>query len=107
MATTKRVRSLTRSESLKFLKDSLSDLEYLGINWDNFKKTARTTDTYQVTIDKISDEAIGRLIDSDLVKDVYHCASMPPGGSGYGVDLRYRLFIKFNKKEIKTRGTKK
>ena len=109
MATTKRLRSLTKAECLDFLKHKLDDLEYLGVKWGNFKKTARTSDTYQVTIDKISDEAIGRLISSELVKDVYYCASMPPGGSGYGVDLRYRLFVKFNKKEIKvrSRSTKK
>ena len=99
--TTIKNRSITSRESLEFLKELLSDLEYLGVKWDNHKKTPRTKDTYQVTIDKISDAAIGRLIESDHVKDVYYNPSMAPQGSGYGVDLRYRLYVCYKKIPIK------
>ena len=98
---TTRTRPITSKEALKFLEETLSDLDYLNVKWSNFKKTPKTSDTYQVTIDKLSDEAIGRLIDSHLVSDVYYCPSMPPSGMGYGIDLRYRLHVRFNRIKIK------
>tara|TARA_B100000214_G_scaffold348736_1_gene301035 strand:- start:2153 stop:2467 length:315 start_codon:yes stop_codon:yes gene_type:complete len=95
-----RSRPITSKEAFKLLQTTLEDLDYLNVKWENFKKTPRSEDTYQVTIDKISDEAIGRLVESELVKDVYYCPSMPPSGMGYGIDLRYRLHVRFNKVKI-------
>jgi|TARA_R110002012_G_scaffold306985_2_gene512199 hypothetical protein len=107
MATgTIRTRPITSSESFKFLQDALAELDYLKVNWDNHKKAPRTKDTYQLTMDKLSDEAIARLVESEKVSDVYYCASMPPSGMGYGVDLRYRVYIRYNKIEIKSRKKK-
>lgn len=94
-------RPITSNEALKFLQDTLEDLDYLNVKWSNFKKTPKTKDTYQITIDKLSDKAIERLLESEKVSDVYYCPSMPPSGMGYGIDLRYRLHVIFNKVEIK------
>tara|TARA_B100001250_G_C19639198_1_gene717431 strand:- start:317 stop:613 length:297 start_codon:yes stop_codon:yes gene_type:complete len=93
-------RSITSTEALNFMKKVLQDIDYLKVNWGNFRKTPKTLDTYQVTVDKLSDKAIGRLIESDEVSDVYYCASMPPSGAGYGIDLRYRLYVIFNKVKL-------
>jgi len=100
MATIKN-RSITSRESLEFLREKLGGLEHLGIKWDNHKKTSRTKDTYQITIDRISDTAIGKLVESEYVKDVYYNPSMAPQGSGYGIDLRYRLYVCYEKIPIK------
>jgi hypothetical protein len=100
MATIKS-RSITSRESLIFLREKLKDLQYLGIKWENHKKTSRTKDTYQLTIDRISDAAIGLLIESEYVKDVYYNPSMAPQGAGYGIDLRYRLYVCYEKIPIK------
>ena len=99
--TTIRTRSITSKESLEFLREVLSDFENLKVKWENHKKTPRTTDTYQVTLDRLSVTALEKLLNHDLVKDVLHCPSMPPSGQGYGIDLRYRLYIQYNKKRIK------
>jgi hypothetical protein len=93
-------RPITSDEALNFMKKILSNIDYLNVNWSNFKKAPRTSDTYQVTVDKLSDDAIGRLIEADIVSDVYYCASMPPSGMGYGIDLRFRLYVRFNKVKI-------
>ena len=106
MATRKRTRSITSTESLRFLKSVFAGLDYVGVNYGNHKKTPKTTDVYQVTIDKLSDEAIGRLIESENVLDVYYCPSMPPSGMGYGIDLRFKLYVKYSKVEIKSRKKK-
>ena len=106
MATKKRTRSITSTESLRFLKSIFSDLKYVGANFSNHKKTPKTVDVYQITIDKLSDEAIGRLIENDKVLDVYYCPSMPPSGMGYGIDLRFKLFVRYDKVEIKSRKRK-
>ena len=107
MATKKiRTRPITSSESFKFLKGTLDELDYLGVNWSNHKKAPKTKDTYQITLDKLSDEAIARLVESEKVSDVYYCASMPPSGMGYGIDMRYRLYVRYNKVEIKSRTKK-
>lgn len=98
-----RTRSITSKESISFLQEILEDLDYLGVKWDNHKKTPKTQDTYQVTADKISDEAIGRLVENEKVRDVYYCPSMPPSGMGYGVDMRYRIYVRYNKVPIKSR----
>lgn len=100
---TKRTRSITSRESLKFLEENLEGFEYLNPKWGNHKKTPRTKDTYQITIDKMSYQLLNNLLTDEKVGDAYFCPSMPPSGMGYGVDLRFRLYIKYNKVEVKSR----
>ena len=95
-----KTRSITSKESLEFLKNILSEFDNLNIKWENHKKTARTKDTYQITLDKMSIKALNKLLDHEIIKDVYYCPSMPPSGQGYGIDLRYRIFVVYNKKKL-------
>ena len=102
ITTNNRMELLAVIESLEFLKSVLSEFDdKLIIKWPNHKKTARTKDTYQITLDKMSIGALNKLLEHELVKDVYYCPSMPPSGQGYGIDLRYRIFVVYNKKKIK------
>ena len=100
---TKRTRSITSRESLKFLEERLEGFDHLVPKWGNHKKTPRTKDTYQITIDKMSHSLLNSLLEDERVNDAYFCPSMPPSGMGYGVDLRFRLYIKYNKVEVKSR----
>ena len=96
-------RSITSKESLEFLKFKLDEFHYIGANWSNHKKTKGVDDTYQITVDKISDGAISALLEDEWVSDVYYHPSMAP--VGYGISLRYRMYISYEKVPIK--GIKK
>ena len=105
MATTE--RSITSKESLEFLHSIFKDHEHLGANLKNHKKTPRTQDTYQFTIDKMSDTIIETLM-SDVkvgVKDVYYHPLVAP--QGYGISLRYRMYVVYEKIQIKKRRVTK
>jgi hypothetical protein len=98
-------RSITSKESLKFFTDMDKKFPHLGMNLSNHKKTYRSSDTYQVTIDKISFSFLKSLSSSRLVDEAYFNPLMGP--DGYGINMRYRLYIKYNKKTIRTRASKK
>ena len=93
-------RSITSKESLEFLKSVLNGFEHLGANLDNHKKALRTQDTYQFTIDKLSNTIIERIktwSDYDI-KDVYYHPLVAP--QGYGISLRYRIYVVYGKVKI-------
>ena len=94
-------RSITSKESLRFLKNCFEGYDHLGINLANHKKTRGVEDTYQVTVDKLSDAILEKMISEDLVKDVYYCPLTAPPGQGYGITLRYRMFIVYEKVSLK------
>ncbi len=104
MATTNK-RSNTSKESLEFLQEKLQEFEYIGANFSNHKKTRDMNDTYQVTVDKISDSSISALLESEIVKDVFYHPSMAP--VGYGISLRYRLYVSYNKVPLKRARARK
>ena len=101
MATTE--RSITSKESLEFLKSVFKDHEHLGPNLNNHKKTPRSQDTYQFTIDKMSDTIIEILMSDEKmdVKDVYYHPLVAP--QGYGISLRYRMYVVYDKIKLKKR----
>lgn len=105
MATTE--RSITSKESLEFLKKVFKDFDHLGPNLSNHKKTPRTQDTYQITIDKMSDSIIDRIMSDENigVKDVMYNPLVAP--QGYGISLRYRMYIVYDKISLKRRTRKK
>ena len=57
MATTNK-RSITSKESLEYLKSKFEGFEYVRPNWSNHKKARGMDDTYQITVDKISNKVI-------------------------------------------------
>ena len=93
-------RSITSKESLEFLKSVFEGFEHLGANLDNHKKTPRSQDTYQFTMDKLSNNIIDRIKQwSDYeVKDVYYHPLVAP--QGYGISLRYRIYVEYGKVKI-------
>jgi len=91
-------RTITSKESLKFLSEIEEKFSYLGINLRNHKKTYKSADTYQITIDKLSNELLNNLSNSKLVNKVYYNPLMGP--DGYGINMRYRLYIVYNKVTI-------
>ena len=101
MATTE--RSITSKESLEFLNSIFKDHEHLGANLKNHKKTPKTHDTYQFTIDKMSDTIIETLMSDEKmgVKDVYYHPLVAP--QGYGISLRYRMYVVYDKIKLKRR----
>jgi len=98
-------RSITSRESLKFLQEKLDKFEYIGANFSNHKKTRGASDTYQITVDKISNASISALLGSEWVKDVYYHPSMAP--TGYGIALRYRLYVSYEKVPLKRSRSRK
>ena len=105
MATTE--RSITSKESLEFLNSIFKDHEHLGANLKNHKKTPKTQDTYQFTIDKMSDTIIETLMSDEKmgVKDVYYHPLVAP--QGYGISLRYRMYVVYDKIKLKRRRVAK
>ena len=83
MATTE--RSITSKESLEFLTRVFDEFQHLGPNLSNHKKTPRSQDTYQITIDKMSDSIIDRIMSDDSigVKDVMYNPLVAPQGIWY------------------------
>ena len=68
--------------------------EFLGINWNNFRKI---NDLYQTTMEKMSLDALITLLEHPDVKNVYFHPSVAPPGSGVdGIALRYRVYFEFN-----------
>lgn len=90
-------RSITSRESLEFLKKCFDGYEHLGINLNNHKKSRGAEDTYQFTLDKLSDSILDKILTEKLVKDVYYCPITAPPGQGYGITLRYRVFVVYEK----------
>lgn len=105
MATVSRKRSITSKESINFMKEALEDFHYIGANWSNHKKTRSVDDTYQITVDMISDGALSALLEHEWVKDVFYHPSMAP--VGYGIAMRYRLYVSYNKIPIRPRTKRK
>ena len=105
MAIANRKRSITSKESLKFMQEALEEFHYIGANWSNHKKTRQVDDTYQITVDMISDGAISALLEHEWVKDVFYHPSMAP--VGYGIAMRYRLYVSYNKIPIRSRSRRK
>jgi hypothetical protein len=90
-------RSITSKESLEFLQGVFESCAHLGVILEDHRKAPRTQDTYQFTIDKLSNTIIERIINwSDYtIEDVYyHPLHAPPG---YGISLRYRMYVKYGK----------
>ena len=93
-------RSITSKESLEFLKSVLAGFDHLGANLENHKKALRTQDTYQFTIDKLSNTIIERIKtwSSYNIKDVYYHPLVAP--QGYGISLWYRIYVVYGKVKI-------
>jgi hypothetical protein len=98
-------RAITSKESLKFLTGISEKFPHLNCNLSNHKKTWNSSDTYQITVDKLSMDFLDTIKKSRLVKLVYFNPLMGP--DGYGINMRYRLYIEYNKKSIRSRTTKK
>tara|TARA_A100001015_G_C14953434_1_gene697732 strand:- start:177 stop:494 length:318 start_codon:yes stop_codon:yes gene_type:complete len=100
-------RSITSKESLEFLKSVFQGFEHLGVNLKNHKKTPRTQDTYQITVDKLSDTFITRIKEwSDYeIKDVYYHPLIAP--QGYGISLRYRVYIVYGKIKLSPKSKRR
>ena len=100
-------RSITSKESLEFLTKVFKSYPHLGANLNNHRKTPRSQDTYQFTIDKMSDTIIDTMMSDDTigVKDVMYHPLVSP--QGYGISLRYRMYVVYEKIQIKRRVRKK
>jgi len=98
-------RSITSRESKNFLKKFLEQYDYLGPKLDNHKKSRNTIDTYQFTLDRMSKNLIDSLMKHPKVKDVYYHPVFPP--QGYGISLRYKIYIFYNKVQKRTRRAAK
>ena len=90
-------RSITSAESEQFLIDFLKKYEYLGPKMENHKKVRRVEDTYTLTVDRISTKFLDDLLNNSKVLDVYYNAVHPPQGMTYGINMRYRLYVKYKK----------
>ena len=94
-------RSITSRESKNFLKKFLEEFDYLGPKLENHKKSRNTVDTYQFTLDRMSRGLINSLTEHPKVKDVYYHPVFPP--NGYGISLRYKVYVFYNKVKKRTR----
>jgi len=94
-------RSITSRESKNFLKKFLEEFDYLGPKLENHKKSRNTMDTYQFTVDRMSKNLIDKLTSHSKVKDVYYHPVFPP--QGYGIALRYKIYVFYNKVKKRTR----
>tara|TARA_A100001011_G_C14316439_1_gene848221 strand:+ start:5433 stop:5762 length:330 start_codon:yes stop_codon:yes gene_type:complete len=92
-----RSRSITSAESEKFLSKFFEKYEILGAKMSNHKKVTSEEDTYTLTIDRISLEFLGDIAAQSKVKDIYYNPVYSPPGTGYGINLRYRLYVKYQK----------
>ena len=97
MATSRRTRSITAIESEKFLSKFFENYEFLGAKLQNHKKVRRAEDTYTLTIDRLSTSFLSALLNHSKVLDLYYNPVYSPPGTGYGINLRYRLYIKYKK----------
>ena len=100
--TTRRTRSRKKKEvDIDSAKEIISSIlaekeEFLGINWNNFKKTSDGP-VFQTTMEKMSLDALINLLDHPRVKNVFFHPSVAPPGSGVdGIALRYRMYFEFN-----------
>ncbi len=111
MATTRkrapRKRSITSRESEKFLTDFFEKYPFAAANLINHRKVYRTIDTYELTVDKMSNTWYQDLLNQEWVKDIYYNAVVPPPAIGYGISLRYKVYIIYNKITPRTRTRKK
>ena len=96
-------RSITAKESRNFLLKCFDGYDHLGINLANHKKVRGVEDTYQFTVDKLSDSILDKILSDVVVKDVYYCPITAPPGQGYGITLRYRMFVAYEKVSLKRR----
>ena len=90
-------RSITAKESRAFLTKCFENYEHLGVNLENHKKVRGEEDTYRFTLDKLSDTILDKILTQKLVKDIYYCPITAPPGQGYGITLRYRVHIVYEK----------
>ena len=93
-------RSITSSESEKFLNKFFEKYDYLGPKMQNHKKVISIEDTYTLTIDKMSSRLLEELTNDNKVLDVFYNAPHAPPGVEYGINMRYRIYIKYKKVAI-------
>jgi hypothetical protein len=98
-------RSITSRESRIFLEKFLEKYDYLGPRLANHKKSRNTDDTYQFTMDRISKSFVDSLTRHTKVKDVYFHPVHPP--QGYGISLRYKIYVFYNKVKKRVRRAPK
>ena len=92
------MKKKTPRGSLSILKRIFGDkAELLGINWNNHRQSEFKENTFQITINMLSLEALIDLMDHKSVKNVYwHPSMSPPGASKDPIALRYRLFVEYH-----------
>ena len=97
MVSRRKKKEISKSEALEIAKDILSKEEdFLGINWRNFRKVEEQNNTYRVTVEKLSLDALIRILEDENINNVYFHPSVAPVGIGVdGIALRYRLYFVF------------
>jgi len=93
-------RSITSSESEKFLNNFFEKYDYLGPKMQNHKKVINIEDTYTLTIDKMSSRLLEELTSDSKVLDVFYNPTHAPPGVEYGINMRYRIYVKYKKVPI-------
>lgn len=94
-------RSITSSESENLLSKFFEGkYSFLGAKLENHKKVRGVEDTYTLTVDKMSIDFIKELSGDPRVITVYYNPLHPPQGLSYGLNLRYRLYIKYEKVDL-------
>jgi hypothetical protein len=94
-------RSITSSESESFLSSFLEEkYKFLGAKIENHKKQRGIEDTYTLTVDRMSNSFLNELLSDPKVMDVYYNPVHSPPGMRYGINIRYRIYIKYNKVPI-------
>tara|TARA_B100000700_G_scaffold311168_1_gene392660 strand:- start:202 stop:501 length:300 start_codon:yes stop_codon:yes gene_type:complete len=91
-------KRITFDEAKSLVQSILSDRSvFLGINWNNFKKSTSEEGLYQITMEKMSLDALVTMLDDPRIKNVFFHPSVAPPGSGVdGIALRYRVYFEFN-----------
>tara|TARA_R100000734_G_C3229358_1_gene37975 strand:- start:80 stop:361 length:282 start_codon:yes stop_codon:yes gene_type:complete len=70
--------------------------DFLSLNWNNFKENKERKNTFQVTAEKISLDALVKLLDHPKIRNVFFHPSVAPPGIGVdGIALRYRIYFEF------------
>ena len=94
-------RSITSSESEILLSKFFEGkYNFLGAKLETTKRLEELRDTYTLTVDKMSIDFIKELSDDPRVIAVYYNPLHPPQGLSYGLNLRYRLYIKYEKVDL-------
>ncbi len=91
-------RSITSAESEQLLKIFFEGkYNFLGAKLENHKKVRGVEDTYTLTVDKMCIDFIKDLSADPRVVTVYYNPLHPPQGLSYGLNLRYRIYVKYEK----------